>query len=229
MKKSVVSAAMLLALGLSGAAGAVQMHGVVMGTLTSFSDTGTDKAWGYLSPGTALPNNVRIDFWFDSTAITSYDLSKDQHTYNNNLVPSQYVEMSATFNGTTRLISSAVNWVLHDNGYEQSKNLDVYVTESDVSENRRLARLDALSFADKSHPVLREAMLGHVVNTVAVKDSGVPSYFTYQGTVNGKAYNSRLGFNANSFALAPVPEPETWAMMLLGLGVVGYAARRRAS
>jgi hypothetical protein len=27
---------------------------------------------------------------------------------------------------------------------------------------------------------------------------------------------------------APVPEPETWAMMLAGLGVVGAAVRRRA-
>lgn len=227
MKKSVVSAAMLLALGVAGAAHAVQMHGVVEGTLASFADNGTDKAWGYLQPGAPLPDAVRIDFWFESTAITSYNPSLDQHTYNNNLVPGQSVEMSATFNGTTRRISSAVNWVLHDYDYGQSKNLDVYVTES--YGNQRLARLDALSFADKSHPVLREAMLGHVVNTVAVQDSGVSSYFTYQGTVNGKTYNSRLVFNANSFALAPVPEPETWAMMLLGLGVVGYAARRRAA
>jgi hypothetical protein len=29
-----------------------------------------------------------------------------------------------------------------------------------------------------------------------------------------------------SFALAPVPEPETWAMLLGGLGIVGWLARR---
>lgn len=29
------------------------------------------------------------------------------------------------------------------------------------------------------------------------------------------------------FAAAPVPEPETWAMLLVGLGLVGFAARRR--
>jgi hypothetical protein len=40
---------------------------------------------------------------------------------------------------------------------------------------------------------------------------------------------NNLSFTPTSFAIAPVPEPETWAMMLLGLGVVGYAARRRAS
>nr|MCU0841956.1 PEPxxWA-CTERM sorting domain-containing protein [Thiobacillaceae bacterium] len=29
-----------------------------------------------------------------------------------------------------------------------------------------------------------------------------------------------------SFSAAPVPEPETWAMLLAGLGLVGFAARR---
>jgi hypothetical protein len=67
MKKSVVNAAMLLALGVSGAANAVQMHGVIEGTLTSFSDNGADKAWGVLLPGAPLPDAVHIDFWFDSS------------------------------------------------------------------------------------------------------------------------------------------------------------------
>lgn len=31
------------------------------------------------------------------------------------------------------------------------------------------------------------------------------------------------------FDPAPVPEPETWAMLLAGLGLVGVAARRRAT
>ena len=30
-----------------------------------------------------------------------------------------------------------------------------------------------------------------------------------------------------SFPLAPVPEPQTWAMMILGFGAVGYLIRRR--
>jgi hypothetical protein len=29
-------------------------------------------------------------------------------------------------------------------------------------------------------------------------------------------------------SIAPVPEPETWAMMAAGLGLVGFAARRRS-
>lgn len=35
-------------------------------------------------------------------------------------------------------------------------------------------------------------------------------------------------FNLGSTVAPPIPEPETWAMLLAGLGLVGWAARRRA-
>jgi len=34
-------------------------------------------------------------------------------------------------------------------------------------------------------------------------------------------------FEASNFSVTPVPEPETYALMLAGLGVVGFMARRR--
>lgn len=37
-----------------------------------------------------------------------------------------------------------------------------------------------------------------------------------------------ISSGAISFAAAPAPEAATWAMMVLGFGAVGYAARRRA-
>jgi hypothetical protein len=43
-------------------------------------------------------------------------------------------------------------------------------------------------------------------------------------------YNSGAGFqsfNANTLALQAVPEPETYAMMAAGLGMLGFIARRR--
>ena len=51
------------------------------------------------------------------------------------------------------------------------------------------------------------------------------------GDGDGPGYNilGQTGFEARTYVLtAPVPEPETWALMLGGLGVVGSLARRRA-
>ncbi len=33
--------------------------------------------------------------------------------------------------------------------------------------------------------------------------------------------------NTTAFSITPVPEPETYAMMLAGLGLMGWVARRR--
>lgn len=38
--------------------------------------------------------------------------------------------------------------------------------------------------------------------------------------------NANVLFNV---ATAPVPEPATWAMMIGGIGLVGYASRRRSA
>jgi hypothetical protein len=35
--------------------------------------------------------------------------------------------------------------------------------------------------------------------------------------------------SASGLYVQAVPEPETWAMLLAGLGLVGFAARRRAA
>ncbi|WP_229213336.1 MULTISPECIES: PEP-CTERM sorting domain-containing protein [unclassified Duganella] len=60
---------------------------------------------------------------------------------------------------------------------------------------------------------------GNVTNFYAFNaGSGVDKFFTaLQATSNAGLY--QIG--------APVPEPETYAMMLAGLGLVGFIARRR--
>ena len=49
----------------------------------------------------------------------------------------------------------------------------------------------------------------------------------YSLKVSGIAWGMGGGLYSYAVAAQPVPEPETWAMMLAGLGMVGYALRRR--
>jgi hypothetical protein len=232
MKKSVLNAAMLLVLGVSGVANAVQMHGVIQGTLAgSDSYDYPSKTWG----ANSVPQNgqaVQIDVWFDSGLIPSYDASDNAHIFDNSRVPNKFMTLSATYNGVTRTLSSTTGWNLQDYwiGTGNSKDMVVMDVYESLGGYQAIRRADLyLAFADNSIPVLREAMLGHTVGTVSLGAASQLSKFYYQGQVGDKTYDSRLSFTPTSFAIAPVPEPETWAMMLLGLGVVGYAARRRAS
>lgn len=50
---------------------------------------------------------------------------------------------------------------------------------------------------------------------------------TYYVQVSGGVMSNAAGKYYADIALAPVPEPETYGMMLAGLGLVGFMARRR--
>ena len=47
--------------------------------------------------------------------------------------------------------------------------------------------------------------------------------------ITGVAVQSPFGNGEGAIALGAVPEPATWAMLILGIGMIGFAARRRAS
>jgi probable HAF family extracellular repeat protein len=50
-----------------------------------------------------------------------------------------------------------------------------------------------------------------------------------QGVIVGEAWNAQIGGGYKTFLLAPVPEPETYAMLLAGLGLIGVVGRRRTT
>lgn len=63
------------------------------------------------------------------------------------------------------------------------------------------------------------------------QDAGFAAIAGSQGSFTTAAvafHGETGGYRAAFFAVEPVPEPETWAMLLAGLGLVGWAARRRA-
>lgn len=217
---------MLLALGVSGAANAVQMHGVIEGTLTSFTDIGADKAWSTL----AVNDSVRFDFWLDSNI-------NGNHTYQDNSVNKfsnsfdPAITVKATINGVSHQIKSSKGWELAgDKKINDTYGFILLANEWQSGAAWRNFGLD-LSFADNSSPILKNLLLGHAVrlDAASLTPQLIQNVFSYQGQVAGKKYDSVVRYVPTSFSIAPVPEPETWAMMLLGLGVVGYAARRRAA
>lgn len=46
------------------------------------------------------------------------------------------------------------------------------------------------------------------------------------GWIVGNAYNSKTN-ETRAFILSPVPEPETYAMLMAGLGLMGWLVRRK--
>lgn len=74
-------------------------------------------------------------------------------------------------------------------------------------------------------PVFSDLGGGIMVDTVATKSFSLDPAATYTLAVNGTSVgDSRY---TTIVQLAPVPEPETYAMLLAGLGVMGFVARRR--
>lgn len=49
----------------------------------------------------------------------------------------------------------------------------------------------------------------------------------YYAVITGTATGAGGGTYAESFKVSPVPEASTWAMMLVGLGMLGYMSKRR--
>ena len=55
---------------------------------------------------------------------------------------------------------------------------------------------------------------------------GVPAFTYYDFYATGRSNGTYANVLLDSLSLSAVPEPSTWAMMLLGFGAIGMAARR---
>ena len=84
----------------------------------------------------------------------------------------------------------------------------------------------ALAIYDITDPA-NASFLDMIVTDGDVAPEGIEAYFLdgkyYIAIANEKSSTTTL------YSLTPVPEPETYAMLLAGLGLVGFMARRRAA
>ncbi|WP_157991582.1 FxDxF family PEP-CTERM protein [Caldimonas tepidiphila] len=106
-----------------------------------------------------------------------------------------------------------------------------YVTASLISND-----LDTFSNFDFTSVSLNGNNFTNLGNNTSVSGTEVESWAlgrtrldpgTYYLTVNGTVDGTNGGAFSGMINVSPVPEPETYALMLAGLGVVGFLARRR--
>lgn len=64
-------------------------------------------------------------------------------------------------------------------------------------------------------------------STPTTKDSSLHQYFMPQNPITTGEPSHGLTIKVNTWAVSAVPEPEQWAMLLAGLGLMGAVARRR--
>ena len=96
------------------------------------------------------------------------------------------------------------------------------VTGSDSSSIKfTSANLNGIGLTGFGGPTVFGYAQGEVLAPTSVLFNG-PLVLTVVGTTKGGSYGGVLNLN-----LAPVPEPETYGMLLAGLGILGFLARRR--
>lgn len=87
----------------------------------------------------------------------------------------------------------------------------IFVNTSDPTMSLTQIQLDKLAYADCSP--------GGMMGAVCMTGTTVAGYGSL-GTMSGYPISQII-------TAAPVPEPETWGMLLAGLGLIGFAVRRR--
>ncbi|APA70525.1 FxDxF family PEP-CTERM protein [Janthinobacterium sp. 1_2014MBL_MicDiv] len=96
------------------------------------------------------------------------------------------------------------------------------VTGSDASSiNFTSANLNGIALTGFGGPTVFGYAQGQVLAPTSLLFNG-PMTLTVMGSTNGGSYGGTFNLN-----LAPVPEPETYGMLLAGLGILGFLARRR--
>ena len=122
--------------------------------------------------------------------------------------------------GTTQTINfdftTALDW------FANSQVSSIQITGVDIDFN--WITLDGVGFTrtneDGEAPIFAEVWTLVPGQTLLAGNHTLAANFTVTGSHGGGSFGGNLN-------VTPVPEPATWAMMILGFGAVGFAMRRR--
>jgi alkaline phosphatase len=154
-------------------------------------------------------------------------LVEEQHDFNKSVeAAKQWVEANSNWNETLLIVTTD-----HGNASPMGLNSDAVAFEG-VANNGK-GNMPDFRFWGGNHknevvPLYAmgagaEALFGYVEG----KDVGFNTYVNTDGRFGSGAFVSNDDvFKTMNAAMAPVPEPETYAMLLAGLGLLGVARRR---
>lgn len=99
-----------------------------------------------------------------------------------------------------------------------------------TSRNITNVQLTAFTLFDSLSGVFSTGVIDSTGTEATLSFSGGKVPGSYTLTVAGYKVNTALsGSYSGNIAISPVPEPETYAMLFAGLGLIGFSARRRKS
>ena len=100
-------------------------------------------------------------------------------------------------------------------------------TDTDITAVFVNSILATLRLEDAAHVECFDRTLGTCGTFETWSIAGVPIAFGVQNEIRVEGFSRGNGSFGGQATFVPVPEPGTWAMMLLGFGAAGYAMRRR--
>ena len=145
--------------------------------------------------------------WFANGPHSSWIAPNPDHAYGNGNYTLTYTFNLDGYDLTTATFHNLM-WAIDDNGIVQLNGHTEASLVSDIP-----SPVDWGSFHAFSIPV---SDLVQTVNTLTITSTGSDNFLEA----------ARL---EGTLSISPIPEPETYAMLLAGLGLMGFIARRRKS
>ena len=136
-----------------------------------------------------------------------------------------------TINGVGKVVVGSYSGfdIGYNNGFHTGNNSG-YSTQHHIAENSGSGSHEYLiNYIYNYNASLLASITTPFTHTVDANDSAYGTYYLANGTGSESIFAHVATLTVSEHGVAAVPEPSTWAMMLLGFAGVGFVAYRRKS